>query len=58
MLDQRSQSLVVAVATLLFFAGVAWEHLSAVVPAWVRTVVGISAAVLALVALFALLNLK
>lgn len=47
-------STLVLVATLVFFAGTAWIHLGQH-PDWVRVVVGIAAALLALVALVALL---
>jgi len=55
MLDNDSHNFIVAVATVLFFGGLAYEHLADNVPSWVRVVVGISAVVLAIVALIALL---
>jgi hypothetical protein len=56
MFDSHTNTVIVAVATFVFFAGICWEHLATVVPSWVRVVVGVSAAVLSLVALLALLR--
>lgn len=44
----KEGSVLVALVTFLFFAGVAWQNLSDAAPAWLRWVVGVSAAVLAI----------
>lgn len=47
---------IVAIATLVFFTGMAWEHLADNTPSWVRFVTGAAALLLALAALLALLG--
>ena len=48
----QESTFILALATFLFFAGVAWEHFGTR-PDWVRVVVGIASIILALSALFA-----
>lgn len=51
----NESSVLVLIVTVVFFAGIAWEHLSSAPSDVVRVAVGVSAVVLALSALFALL---
>lgn len=55
MLRGNPGTLIVAIATFLFFAGIAWEELANNTAQWVEVMVGVSAAILAISALLALL---
>lgn len=50
-------SIVALIATFVFFAGIAWEHLAKTIPSWVKVVTGLAAAVLAVIAFIALVKL-